>query len=45
MHEHTRRLAGILLVVMPTVVFGGVSVLTLLIGDPTYMQNPLRQDL
>jgi len=25
--------------------FGGVSILTLLIGDPTYMENPLRQDL
>jgi hypothetical protein len=45
MHDQSRRLAGILLVVMPSVVVGGVSVLTLLIGDPTYMQNPLRQDL
>lgn len=45
MHDESRRLAGILLVVMPSVVFGGVSVLTLLIGDPTYRQNPLRQDL
>ena len=25
--------------------FGGVSILSLLIGDPTYMKNPLRQDL
>jgi hypothetical protein len=41
----SRRLAGILLVVLPTVMFGGVSILSLLIGDPTYMQNPLRQDL
>jgi ABC transporter substrate binding protein len=24
---------------------GGVSILSLLIGDPTYMENPLRQDL
>jgi hypothetical protein len=45
MHDQSRLLAGILLVVMPSVVLGGVSVLTLLIGDPTYMQNPLRQDL
>ncbi len=45
MHEQSRRLAGILLVVLPSVVFGGVSLLTLLIGDPTYMRNPLRQDL
>jgi len=41
----SRRLSGILLVVFPTVVFGGASVLTLLIGDPRYMQNPLRQNL
>lgn len=45
MHEQSRRLAGILLVVLPSVVFGGVSLLTMLIGDPTYMRNPLRQDL
>jgi len=25
--------------------FGGVSILSLLIGDPTYVNNPLRQDL
>jgi hypothetical protein len=43
-HE-SRRLAGILLIVLPTVMFGGVSILSLLIGDPTYMENPLRQDL
>lgn len=41
----SRRLAGILLILLPTVIFGGVSLLTLLIGDPSYMQNPLRQDL
>jgi uncharacterized membrane protein len=41
----TRRLAGILLVVFPTVVFGGVSLLSLLIADPAYQANPLRQDL
>jgi hypothetical protein len=45
MSAESRRLAGILLVVLPTVVFGGVSILTLLINDPAYMQNPLRQDL
>jgi hypothetical protein len=37
--------AGVLLIVLPTVVIGGVSILSLLIGDPTYTQNPLRQDL
>src|SRR5262245_57011503 len=41
----SRRLAGVLLVVLPTVVIGGVSLLTLLIRDPAYQANPLRQDL
>lgn len=45
MSPESRRMAGILLVVMPTVVLGGVSVLSLLIGDPRYMENPLRQNL
>jgi len=44
MTYESRRLAGILLIVLPTVMFGGVSLLSLLIGDPTYMQNSLRQD-
>jgi len=34
-----------LLLILPTVVFGGVSILSLLIRDPEYMQNALRQDL
>jgi hypothetical protein len=34
-----------LLVILPTVMVGGVSILRLLIGSPEYMQNPLRQDL
>ena len=38
-------MAGIVLIVFPTVVFGGVSVLTLLVHDPTYADNALRQDL
>jgi hypothetical protein len=41
----SRLLAGILLIVLPTVMIGGVSILSLIIGDPTYMENPLRQDL
>jgi len=45
MSPASRRLAGILLIVLPTVAFGGVSILTLLIGDPAYMENQLRQDL
>jgi hypothetical protein len=45
MTYESRLLAGILLIVLPTVMFGGVSILSLLVGDPGYMQNPLRQDL
>ena len=41
----SRRVAGVLLIVMPTVVLGGVSVLSLLVYDPAYQANPLRQDL
>src|SRR5437762_2426873 len=45
MTPRTRRHAGILLVILPTVIYGGVSILTLLINDPRYSQNKLRQDL
>jgi hypothetical protein len=45
MSYESRLLAGILLIVLPTVMIGGVSILSLLIGDPAYMENPLRQDL
>lgn len=45
MDRASRRLAGILLVILPTVIYGGVSILSLLINDPQYMQNQLRQDL
>lgn len=41
----SRRLAGVLLVVLPTVAFGGTSLLTLLVNDPAYTENALRQDL
>jgi hypothetical protein len=37
--------AGRLLVILPTVIIGGVSVLTLLLRDPRYRQNQLRQQL
>jgi hypothetical protein len=44
--DKSRRIAGILFVVLPTVAFGGVSLLTLLISPESgYMENPLRQDL
>ena len=42
----SRRQAGLILVVLPTVIYGGVSLLALLInpsGD--YARNPLRQNL
>ncbi len=45
MTYESRLMAGILLIVLPTVMIGGVSILSLLIGDPTYKENPLRQDL
>ena len=31
--------------ILPTVMFGGASILTFLIGSPEYMANALRQDL
>jgi hypothetical protein len=45
MSPETRKLAGILIVIIPTVIYGGVSILNFLINDPAYMQNPLRQNL
>lgn len=46
MSRESRRLAGILLIVVPAVVFGGVSLLTMILGDvPGYLDNPVRQDL
>jgi hypothetical protein len=42
----TRRLAGILLVLFPTVALGGASLLTMIVGEiPGYLDNPVRQDL
>jgi hypothetical protein len=45
MTPETRKHAGILIVIIPTVIYGGVSILNFLINDPAYMQNPLRQNL
>jgi hypothetical protein len=45
MSSESRKMAGSLLVILPTVMIGGVSILTLLIGTPEYMANKLRQDL
>jgi hypothetical protein len=45
MSPQSRLVAGILLILVPTVEIGGASILSLLIGDPQYSQNDLRQDL
>ena len=45
MSPQSRRMAGILLIALPTVMYGGISLLYLLYNDPQYMQNPLRQNL
>ena len=45
MSDESRRTAAIILLVLPTVMFGGVSILRLLVGTPEYMANELRQDL
>ena len=44
--QESRRLAGILLVILPTVLYGGYFLLTQLISPGSgYMDNPLRQNL
>lgn len=45
MSPQSRLVAGILLLLLPTVEVGGASILSLLVGDPGYAQNDLRQDL
>jgi hypothetical protein len=46
MSKESRRIAATLLVVFPTVMYGGFSLLMYLIRpDSGYMQNPLRQNL
>lgn len=46
MSRESRRLAGILLVLFPTAVWGGVSLLSMLVDDGSgYAENALRQDL
>lgn len=34
-----------MLILMPVVVYGGASILSLLVGDPAYARNEIRQDL
>ncbi|MGA9968263.1 MAG: hypothetical protein WBQ10_23895 [Terriglobales bacterium] len=46
MSRESRMLAGTLLVVLPTVMFGGLSLLSFLTrNSPGYTDNPLRHDL
>src|SRR5215217_8088958 len=45
MSPQSRLVAGIVLIIVPTVEIGGASILSLLIADPQYTQNELRQDL
>jgi len=43
--RESRILAGVLLITYPTVIFGGVSLLSMLVFSTEYAANPLRQDL
>jgi hypothetical protein len=46
MSRESRILAGVLLIVIPTVMFGGLSLLYFLTRGATgYLDNPLRHDL
>jgi hypothetical protein len=46
MSKESRMLAGILLVVLPSVMYGGLILLGMLTGNvPGYADNPLRQNL
>jgi hypothetical protein len=46
MSRESRMFAGILLVVIPTVMYGGLTLLGSLVGNvPGYADNPLRHDL
>jgi hypothetical protein len=46
MSRESRMFAGILLVVLPSVMYGGLSLLSLLAGGaPGYGDNPVRHDL
>jgi hypothetical protein len=44
--RESRRLAGIILILVPAVAFGGASLLSMILGQsPGYLDNPVRQDL
>jgi hypothetical protein len=44
MSPQSRLVAGLVLIIVPMVEIGGASILSLLIADPSYAQNDLRQD-
>lgn len=45
MKEDSRKLAGWLLIILPTVMYGGISLLGFLLDSQSgYVDNPLRQD-
>ncbi len=45
MSSRSWLVAGVLLILMPAVAYGGTSILSLLVGEPGYTDNQLRQDL
>ena len=46
MAPESRRLAGIILILVPAVAFGGASLLSMILGQaPGYLDNAVRQDL
>lgn len=46
MSEETRKHAGLLIIILPTVIYGGVSLLSLLIEPgSSYHESPIRRDL
>ena len=45
MNPALRHHAGVLLIVLPTVMYGGISLLTLLTTGHEYIDNPVRQNL
>ena len=46
MRHESRRLAGIILILVPAVAFGGASLLSMILGQVDgYLDNPVRQDL
>jgi hypothetical protein len=46
MTRESRRLAGIILILVPAVAFGGASLLSMIAGgDPGYLVNEVRQSL